>query len=116
MSDPPPEVTVLRSPSLPVPPVVTSAAELAACAASLAGGDGPIAVDAERAGGYRYTQRAYLLQFHRHGAGTWLVDPTAIADWTDLTAAVSGPQWVLHAASQDLPGLAELGLGPASLF
>ncbi|MDQ1249777.1 MAG: ribonuclease, partial [Actinomycetota bacterium] len=75
MSDDVEQPTVLRAPALPVPPVVASPDQLLECADSLAAGEGPIAVDAERAGGFRYTQRAYLLQFHRRGAGTWLVDP-----------------------------------------
>lgn len=116
MSDDVEQPTVLRAPALPVPPVVASPDQLLECADSLAAGEGPIAVDAERAGGFRYTQRAYLLQFHRRGAGTWLVDPIAVDDWAPLAAALTGPQWVLHAASQDLPGLAEVGLYPSSLF
>ena len=31
---------------------------------------GPVAIDAERASGYRYSQRAYLVQLRRAGAGT----------------------------------------------
>ena len=116
MSDEVSPATVLRAPAAEVPPVVDSAPALVECAAALAAGEGPIAVDAERAGSYRYTQRAYLLQFHRRGAGTWLVDPIAIADWAPLAEVLTGPEWVLHAASQDLPGLAEVGLAPASLF
>lgn len=116
MSDEAAPAIILRAPAAEVPPVVGSAPALAECAAALAAGDGPIAVDAERAGGYRYTQRAYLLQFHRRGAGTWLVDPIAIEDWAPLAEVLTGPEWVLHAASQDLPGLAEVGLVPSSLF
>ncbi len=74
-------------------------------------------MDAERASGFRYAQRAYLVQLRRSGAGTALVDPIALQGRFDaLARAVDGPEWVLHAASQDLPCLAELGLVPARLF
>ena len=74
-------------------------------------------MDAERASGFRYAQRAYLVQLRRAGAGTALIDPIALHGHFDLLAeAMDGPEWVLHAASQDLPCLAELGLHPARLF
>jgi ribonuclease D len=110
------EVPVLKAPAEPVPPVVDSAAALIACAESIRNGSGPIAVDAERAGGYRYSQRAYLLQFNRRGSGIWLVDPVAIDDFGVLAEALAADTWVLHAASQDLPGMADLGLHPPDLF
>ena len=84
---------------------------------ALAGGHGPIAVDTERASGYRYSQRAYLVQVRREGAGSVLLDPVAVNDRIDpFIAALADTEWVLHAASQDLPCLAELGLRPARLF
>ncbi|SDG87041.1 ribonuclease D [Lentzea fradiae] len=74
-------------------------------------------MDTERASGYRYSQRAYLVQLRREGAGTWLVDPIALGGRLDpLVQALEGTEWVLHAASQDLPCLAELGLRPGVLF
>jgi ribonuclease D len=85
--------------------------------AALAAGRGPIAVDTERASGYRYSQRAYLVQVRREGAGTVLLDPVAVDDRIDpFIDALADTEWVLHAASQDLPCLAELGLRPAKLF
>jgi ribonuclease D len=76
-----------------------------------------VAVDAERASGFRYSQRAYLVQLRRAGAGTALVDPIPLGnDLSALSPALTGPEWVLHAASQDLACLAEVGLAPASLF
>ena len=42
-----------------------------AAVAAIAAGEGPIAIDAERASGYRYSQRAYLIQIYRRGAGTF---------------------------------------------
>ena len=79
-------------------------------------GTGPIAVDAERASGFRYSQRAYLIQVHRRGAGTFLFDPPAIGDFRELEAAIRGEEWILHAASQDLPCLREVGLDPERIF
>lgn len=82
----------------------------------IAGGEGPIAVDAERASGYRYSQRAYLIQVFRRGAGTFLFDPPAIGPFSELQSAIEHEEWVLHAASQDLTCLREVGLDPVNLF
>ncbi|HEU5223661.1 MAG TPA: ribonuclease D [Candidatus Lumbricidophila sp.] len=84
--------------------------------ATLAGGSGPIAVDAERASGFRYSQRAYLIQMYRRDAGTYLFDPVSIGNWAPLQEAIQDDEWVLHAASQDLPCLRELGLVPSRIF
>jgi ribonuclease D len=89
---------------------------VAEAASALASGHGPIAVDAERASGYRYGQRAYLIQIRRQGTGTLLVDPIGFNALSDLTGPLQDAEWVLHAASQDLPCLAELGLRPVTLF
>ena len=81
--------------------------------AALAAGTGPVAVDAERASGYRYGQRAYLVQLRRDDVGTVLIDPVALPDLSARSApSIADDEWVLHAASQDLPCLAELGLRP----
>ncbi len=79
-------------------------------------GTGPVAVDAERASGFRYGHRAFLVQFRRKGAGTVLIDPVECPDLSGLDAALAGTEQVLHAASQDLPCLAELGYRPRELF
>ncbi|GAA1494189.1 HRDC domain-containing protein [Curtobacterium herbarum] len=84
--------------------------------ARLAAGHGPVAVDAERASGYRYSQRAYLIQVFRRGSGSFLFDPIAIGDFSDLQAALVDEEWVFHAASQDLPCLREVGLVPTRIF
>ncbi len=110
------EVVALLAPRDGVPAVIVTPHQLRDACALLASGTGPLAVDAERASGYRYGQRAYLVQLRREGAGTHLVDPIAVPDLVPLAEAVSGLEWVLHAASQDLPCLRELGLEPASLF
>ena len=101
---------------------MTTRAELREVAEAFAAGSGPVAVDAERASGFRYSQRAYLVQLRREGAGTALVDPIPLRPDSDpsalepLARALEGPEWVLHAASQDLACLDEIGLRPTSLF
>nr|WP_218889590.1 ribonuclease D [Saccharopolyspora hordei] len=112
-----PEPVLLTEPAEGVPPVVDTPSALRAAAEALAAGTGPVAVDTERASGYRYSQRAYLVQLRRDGAGTVLVDPIALrGDLSPLVPALADTEWVLHAASQDLPCLAELDLRPAKLF
>ncbi len=85
-------------------------------AKALAAGSGPVAVDAERASGYRYGQRAYLVQLRRAGAGTGLVDPIPLRDLSVVQSAIVDAEWVLHAANQDLPCLTEIGLVPRRIF
>ncbi|GLZ45304.1 ribonuclease D [Actinomycetospora sp. NBRC 106375] len=114
---PDPDVVDLLEPADGVPPLVADATALADAAARLASGTGPVAVDAERASGYRYSARAYLVQLRREGTGTLLVDPIACGgDLTALGDALRGVEWVLHAASQDLACLDEVGMRPDRLF
>ncbi|KJC65848.1 HRDC domain-containing protein [Agreia bicolorata] len=82
----------------------------------IAAGHGPIAVDAERASGFKFSQRAYLIQLYRRGAGSFLFDPPAIGSFTELNDAISREEWILHAASQDLACLREVGLDPRVIF
>ena len=79
-------------------------------------GHGPTAIDAERASGYRYSQRAYLIQVFRRGAGTFLFDPPAIGGMSELGSAIGDDEWILHAASQDLTCLREVGIDPPRIF
>ena len=111
-----PQVTMLTEPAEGIPPVVETPEALAAVVAAFGAGTGPVAVDAERASGYRYGQRTYLVQPGREGAGTALIDPIAVPDLSALSDALVGVEWVLHAASQDLPGLAEQGLNPSRVL
>lgn len=96
--------------------VVEDRAKFEADCRTIADGEGPVAVDVERASGFRYSQRAYLVQVYRRGAGVFLFDPPAIGDFTALQDAIGDVEWVLHAASQDLPSLRELGLEPPAIF
>jgi ribonuclease D len=108
---------LLTEPADGTPDVVTDLDALRRASDRIAAGFGPIAVDTERASGYRYSQRAYLVQIRREGSGTFLIDPVAINDEVDpLIEALAADEWVLHAASQDLPCLSDLGLRPAKLF
>ncbi|MCM0678238.1 ribonuclease D [Micromonospora phytophila] len=106
----------LIAPREGTPQPVATPRELDEVLARFADGTGPVALDAERASGYRYSQRAYLVQLRRAGAGTALIDPLPLPDLTALDKVIGEAEWVLHAASQDLPCLAELGLRPRRLF
>lgn len=115
-SAPEPTYPLLAEPTEPLRDVVTTPEALAECCAAVASGTGSIAIDAERASGYRYGNDAYLVQLRREGAGTWLIDPVACPDLSSLNDAIGDTEWVLHAATQDLPCLRELGLHPQVLF
>ncbi|HEU4542421.1 MAG TPA: ribonuclease D [Jiangellaceae bacterium] len=106
----------LLEPREGLPEVVADPAALDRVVAAFSAASGPVAVDAERASGYRYGQRAYLVQLRRAGAGTALIDPIACPDLSPLDHTLSKVEWVLHAASQDLPCLAEVGMRPTRLF
>ncbi|KRE55772.1 3'-5' exonuclease [Phycicoccus sp. Soil748] len=113
----PADATVaLDMPADGVPPVVQTERGLLEAAAAIAAGEGPVALDAERASGYRYGQRAYLVQLRREGSGTWLIDPIACPDLSPVNEAIGNAEWILHAATQDLACLAEVGLRPRQLF
>jgi len=99
-----------------LPAVVDTPEALAAVCERLAAGSGPVAIDAERASGYRYSSRAYLIQLRREGSGTFLVDPIPFRALPQLQEVLADTEWILHAATQDLPCLAEVGLHPATLF
>src|SRR6476620_12427315 len=99
-----------------LPDVVDTDEGLLEACAALAAATGPVAIDAERASGYRYSNRAYLIQLRREGAGTWLIDPIPLTTLAPLADALAGTEWILHAATQDLPCLAEVDLRPDHLF
>jgi len=100
----------------PLPPIVDTDEALRDTVEAISRGRGPVAVDAERASGYRYSARAYLVQLRREGSGTALIDPIAFDDLRLLDSAIGDEEWILHAATQDLPSLAELGMRPRRLF
>lgn len=96
--------------------LITDSNEMKRAAESLAEGEGPAGIDAERASGFRYGADAYLVQVYRRGSGTYLFDPTHLDDFEPLADAIGDTEWILHAASQDLACLADIGLVPPSLF
>ncbi|PPI28324.1 ribonuclease D [Rathayibacter sp. AY1B5] len=96
--------------------VLSTPDEFLAAVDALAAGEGPVAVDAERASGFTYSQRAYLIQVYRRGAGAFLFDPPAIGRMDALQAVIGQEEWILHAASQDLACLREVGLNPVRIF
>ena len=116
------ESTPLLQPAAGVPDVSVTAAQIASAARLLAAGRGPFAVDAERASGFRYSNRAYLIQIRRAGAGTVLIDPVGtgagdpVSVLRPVTEVLADDEWVLHAADQDLPCLSELGMRPPALY
>ncbi|MYT14352.1 MULTISPECIES: ribonuclease D [unclassified Streptomyces] len=114
--DPRPAPVPLLEPHEGIPPVTATDDALAEVVAAFAAGTGPVAVDAERASGYRYGQRAYLVQLRREGAGSVLIDPVGCPDLSALGEAIGDAEWVLHAATQDLPCLRDIGMVPTRLF
>jgi ribonuclease D len=118
---PEPEATPLLAPRDGVPQLAVSTGEIARAAEVLASGTGPFAVDAERASGFRYSNRAYLVQIRRAGAGTVLIDPVnhgrdPVTTLAPVAQVLTSDEWVLHAADQDLPCLAEIGMKPTKLY
>ena len=116
-----PEATPLLSPADGVPELAARAEQIAEAARRLSAGHGPFAVDAERASGFRYSNRAYLIQIRRSGAGTVLIDPvnhggSPIDVLKPVAEVLETDEWILHAADQDLSCLAEVGLRPPALY
>ncbi len=110
------EVTALLEPPGGVSAPLTKPEQITDLARRLAAAEGPVAIDAERASGYRYSPRAQLIQLHRRGVGTVLIDPIEVPDLSSIGEALRGAEWVIHAASQDLACLADTGMRPDRLF
>lgn len=110
------DLTLLTEPTDGLTELVESQEMLDEAVAALIKGAGPVALDAERASSFRYSARAYLIQIRREGAGTFLIDPLAVNDFSKLSDFLKSEEWILHAATQDLACLAELNLVPTKLF
>jgi ribonuclease D len=112
--------TPLLAPAAGTPAVIESEASFKAALAELAKGAGPFAVDAERASGYKYSARAYLIQIKRSGGGLHLIDPIPFGPghqlFVELNDLLNTDEVILHASTQDLPCLRELGINPKHLF
>jgi len=112
-------ITPLLTPRNGVPEVVSDESQFEKLIAELLNGNGPLAIDAERSSGYRYSQRAYLIQIYRENGGLHLIDPIPLKDsklWQKFNNEFSSYEWVIHASTQDLPCLIEVGLKPKLLF
>ena len=117
-SDEPVELP-LRTESVSAVYYVDNEAELIGAVENLQQGEGPLAIDAERASGFRYGNTAYLIQLHRENSDIFLIDPIGLSKtsaWFALTELCNRLTWILHAATQDLGCLAEVGLKPAALI
>lgn len=113
--------TPLLHPADGVPNLSVTADQIEAAAALLDRGHGPFAVDAERASGFRYSNRAYLIQIRRADAGTVLIDPVShggdsLTVLRPVAEVLNQGEWILHSADQDLPCLAEVGMRPSALY
>ena len=109
----------LRVPAGGTPSVIETSAAFKESIAAIGGGSGPIAIDAERASGFRYSARAYLIQINRRGSGIHLIDPIALQDdpqIADLNRVIQSDESIIHASTQDLPCLREFGIFPTRLF
>lgn len=95
---------------------VDSQTALQDAATALRDGIGPIAIDAERASGFTYFSRVYLIQVARPGAGTFIIDPLEVDDLFPLSQALEHEEWIFHAAVADLDCLEEVGLVPDEIF
>jgi len=112
--------TPLLVPAAGTPPVIADEAAFRVALTELAKGAGPFAVDAERASGYKYSARAYLIQIKRNGGGLHLIDPIPFGPghqlFIELNELLNTDEVILHASTQDLPCLRELGISPKLLF
>jgi len=110
----------LLQPSAGTPDIIDTEEAFGQALEQLAKGSGPFAVDAERASGFRYSARAYLIQIKRTHGGLHLIDPIPFGPghklFIDLNNLLNTDEVILHASTQDLPCLRELGLNPVKLF
>lgn len=114
MSDPQPELVI--HPREGTPAITDTPEGLTSAASALASSTMPVGVDVERAAGFRYSDRAYLIQIRREDVGTFLVDAAALSQLDELSSALANAPWILHAADQDLKSLRMAGLEIPELF
>ncbi|MSY14269.1 MAG: ribonuclease D [Actinobacteria bacterium] len=110
----------LLAPAAGVPQIIADIPSFEAALKELALGTGPFAVDAERASGFKFSARAYLIQIKRQGGGLHLIDPIPFGPnhplFLKLNELLQSDEVILHASTQDLPCLRELGINPKRLF
>lgn len=116
-----PELPLLQHPRA-VTRLIADESALQEAVGVLKASSGPIAIDAERASGFKYSQRAYLIQLRAEESEIFLIDPVANPEmaksktFQEFAEVLKDREWILHAATQDLPCLNELGLYPGSIF
>jgi ribonuclease D len=114
------EVTPLLAPSGGLPDVIATEEAFSQAITDLAKGNGPFALDAERASGYKFSARAYLIQIARNDGGLHLLDPIPFGPnhrlFIELNDLLCTDEVILHASTQDLPCLREVGINPVRLF
>ena len=111
--------TPLLAPKNGIPELVSTEDALLKVIEELKSGTGPLAIDAERASGFKYWPKAYLIQINRRGGGLHLIDPVGIGEtkyWKLFNDLFQTQEWILHASTQDLPCLRDLGLDPKNIF
>lgn len=110
----------LLEPAKGTPGVIDTESAFESALKELSQGSGPFAVDAERASGFRYSARAYLIQIKRKDGGLHLIDPIPFGPghqlFQQLNQLLNTDEVILHASTQDLPCLRELGINPQKLF
>lgn len=110
----------LLQPSSGTPEIIDTEESFKEAIEQLSKGSGPFAVDAERASGFRYSARAYLIQIKRTDGGLHLIDPIPFGPghplFSELNNLLNTDEVILHASTQDLPCLRELGINPVRLF
>jgi ribonuclease D len=110
----------LLEPAEGTPGVIDTESAFESALKELSHGSGPFAVDAERASGFRYSARAYLIQIKRKDGGLHLIDPIPFGPghqlFQQLNQLLNTDEVILHASTQDLPCLRELGINPQRLF
>jgi ribonuclease D len=110
----------LLQPIAGTPEIIDTDAGFRDAIEQLSKGSGPFAVDAERASGFRYSARAYLIQIKRVDGGLHLIDPIPFGPghplFSELNDLLNTDEVILHASTQDLPCLRELGINPVKLF
>lgn len=126
MSEAPAEQTDSELPLLKAPRArvnfINNLTEMEQAVKELLASRGAVAIDAERASGFKYSQRAYLVQLRASKTDIFLIDPVSIPGiieskpYRELSAALKDREWILHAATQDLACLAEIGLRPGAIF
>jgi ribonuclease D len=110
----------LLAPAAGVPQLIADEPAFEKALRELELGTGPFAIDAERASGFKFSARAYLIQIKRQGGGLHLIDPIPFGPnhrlFIELNELLQSDEVILHASTQDLPCLRELGISPKKLF